>query len=79
MTLPTRTALARLNPAETPLDLLKEIGHTPTTPMKAIRKHCTECCGGNTNEVNKCEVVICPLWPFRKNKHPYAGRVKESE
>ncbi len=34
-------------------------------PLVAIRKKCLECSGGDKNEVATCELVECPLHPFR--------------
>ena len=31
---------------------------------KAIKLHCTECMGWESNP-NECEIKECPLWPFR--------------
>ena len=42
-----------------------------TNPVKAIRKHCLECCGGNQNEVKLCPAEACVLHPFRLGKNPY--------
>lgn len=42
-----------------------------TNPIKAIRKHCLDCCGGNSNEVKLCTVERCYLYPFRFGKNPY--------
>lgn len=36
--------------------------------LKAIRKHCLECCGHQKDEVKKCEMKDCPLWDFRLGK-----------
>lgn len=35
------------------------------TPLKAIRKHCIECCGGSPKEVRLCTDKTCFLWSFR--------------
>ena len=32
---------------------------------KAIRLKCLECSGGRPKEVTLCNIVKCPLWPFR--------------
>ncbi len=34
-------------------------------PLVAIRKKCLECSGGDKAEVASCELVECPLHPFR--------------
>lgn len=45
--------------------------------LKAIRKHCLECCGGLWTEVRDCTPVImpsgerrCTLYPYRFGKDP---------
>lgn len=42
-----------------------------TNPVKAIREHCVDCCGGSSNEVKLCTVEKCALFPFRFGKNPY--------
>ena len=42
-----------------------------TNPVKAIRAHCLDCCCGSSEEVKKCPVHYCPLYPFRFGKNPY--------
>lgn len=43
-------------------------GHT--TPLKAIRLKCLDCCIGSSNEVELCPCRDCPLWMFRFGKNP---------
>lgn len=38
------------------------------TRSKAIRLKCLDCCGGNSAEVNRCELKECPLWRYRTGK-----------
>ena len=33
--------------------------------IKAIKKHCIECCCGSKQEALKCNVKGCPLYDFR--------------
>lgn len=33
--------------------------------MKAIRRACLDCCGGQPGEVRLCPAIACGLWPFR--------------
>jgi len=40
------------------------------SPLKSIRKHCLECTCGSMNEVKKCIITDCPLFPFRFGKNP---------
>lgn len=32
---------------------------------RAIREKCIDCCAGNDAEVRKCELLKCPLFPYR--------------
>lgn len=35
------------------------------TKTKAIVSYCRECSGGSSKEVTLCNLVDCPLWPWR--------------
>jgi hypothetical protein len=54
-----------MSPAE-----LREMGHVPMSPLKAIRAHCLDC-AGSAHEVNKCMALRCPSWPYRMGINPY--------
>ena len=41
-----------------------------TTPLKAIRLKCLDCCCGSAHEVKLCDVVKCALHPYRFGKNP---------
>jgi hypothetical protein len=43
------------------------------TPLKAVRRHCLECCNGSAHEVSLCAAKSCPLWPFRFGRKPTDG------
>lgn len=45
-----------------------------TSPLKAIRKYCIECCGGQYKEVTLCTAKNCQLYPFRGGKNPYYAK-----
>ena len=45
-----------------------------TTPMKAIRAKCLDCCNGSAHEVKMCTVSKCPLYDFRLGKNPNIKR-----
>ena len=47
---------------------------TITSPLKAIREKCLDCCCNQREEVKLCPVEKCPLWQFRFGKNP--NRVK---
>lgn len=36
------------------------------TPEEAIKAKCWECSNGNRLEVDECNILTCPLWPYRK-------------
>lgn len=42
-----------------------------TSPAKAIRAKCIDCCGGSMAEVKLCEIEDCALHPFRFGRNPY--------
>ena len=41
-----------------------------STPIKAIRAKCMDCCYDQRDEVKLCPAKDCPLWPFRLGKNP---------
>ena len=43
----------------------------PLTPLKAIRRKCLDCSGDSADEVRKCVIPDCPLYPFRLGKNPF--------
>ena len=43
---------------------------TITSPIKAIRAKCMDCCYDQREEVKLCPAKDCPLWPFRLGKNP---------
>ena len=42
-----------------------------TSPLKAIRAYCIECCCGSAYEVSLCPATECELHEFRLGKNPY--------
>ena len=38
----------------------------PEELLIAIHKHCLACSGGSRNEVHRCEIKTCNLWPWRE-------------
>ena len=55
-------------------DAASRAGHKPMSPVEAIRQKCLDCSGQQPAEVKLCEMVTCPLWPFRAGRHPYTRR-----
>lgn len=45
-----------------------------TSPIKAIRAKCLDCCCDQRDEVKLCPATTCPLWPFRMGKNPNRSR-----
>lgn len=45
-----------------------------TSPVKAIRAKCLDCCGDSATEVKLCVSKNCVLYPFRFGKNPYVKR-----
>jgi len=45
-------------------------GLNTSTPMKAIRAKCLDCCAGSSHEVEHCGAVKCPLYAYRSGKSP---------
>ena len=43
---------------------------TGTTPLRAIRAKCLDCCYDSAQEVKLCPAQNCPLWPFRSGHNP---------
>lgn len=41
-----------------------------TTPLKAIRAKCLDCCCFIPSEVKLCPATGCPLYPFRFGHNP---------
>ena len=47
-----------------------------TSPIKAIRAKCLDCCCGSASEVKSCTCQSCPLYAFRFGKNPFTTRGK---
>ena len=41
-----------------------------TTPLRAIRLKCLDCCCGSVMEVRLCTATDCPLHGYRKGHKP---------
>jgi hypothetical protein len=60
-------------------DELVAMGHTPMSPLRAIRTHCLDCCAGSSQEVAKCMAERCPSWPYRMGTNPWRGRPSDEQ
>lgn len=50
-----------------------------TSPLKAIRAYCLNCCLENAAEVKACPCSDCYLYPFRLGSNPYRKREMTEE
>lgn len=50
-----------------------------TSPLKAIRAKCIDCCCGSYAEVRKCPCTNCELYAFRFGKNPYRKKRELTE
>lgn len=50
-----------------------------TSPLKAIKLFCIDCCGGSFQEVKKCPCKKCPLYNFRVGKKMVVSERKKRE
>ena len=40
------------------------------TPIKSIRKKCLDCTCYQPKEIRLCEIINCPLYPYRMGTRP---------
>ncbi len=50
-----------------------------TTPVKAIRAKCLDCCCWQLKEVRLCEATGCPIFPYRFGKNPNRAGIGHSK
>jgi hypothetical protein len=62
-----------LDPRRIATEDLRALGH-PTSPAKAIRAKCLDCCCGSPAEVSRCHIIDCPLWAFRMGRNVYHSK-----
>ena len=65
------------DPHQMTLGELVALGHSPMSPLKALRLRCIDCCAGSSLEVRLCTAVSCPSWPFRMGRNPWRAPVSE--
>ena len=49
------------------------------TAVKSIRTYCIECGDGTYKEVRLCQIVDCPLYPYRFGRRPTEAEKAELE
>jgi len=64
-------ALKKWREQATPLTA-EELAHKKRklTPMKALRLKCLDCVGYSPKDVADCDIVDCPLYPYRLGHRP---------
>lgn len=50
-----------------------------TNPVRAIRRKCLDCCMNQVEEVKRCPIEDCPLFPFRFGKNPFRTKREYTE
>jgi hypothetical protein len=45
-------------------------GERAPPTLKAVRRHCLDCCNGSAKEVELCPAKRCPLWTMRFGRRP---------
>ena len=70
-----REEIIGISPSRIPLSDILALGH-PTSPIKAIRAKCLDCCSGSEAEARKCVVTACPLWPLRMGRNVYHANAR---
>ena len=58
---------------------LVALGHSPMSPLKALRLRCIDCCAGSSLEARLCTAVSCPSWPFRLGRNPWRPPASEAQ
>lgn len=58
---------------------LLRMGFRPMSPLKALRRHCLECCGNSSKEVALCCSSTCEAWPFRMGRSPWVDARKMTD
>ncbi len=59
------------DPREMRPEELVALGHSPMSPLKALRLRCIDCYWGCLKSVRCCTAMDCPSWPFRMGRNPW--------
>ena len=62
------------NPRKYSTKLFKKARYQKTSPPKALKAHCRECCGENNVEALTCVAIQCPLYLYRTGTNPWDER-----
>lgn len=60
---------------------MKRLMYIPDTVSyaSAIREKCLDCCAGSSQEVMKCDLIHCPLFPYRFGCSPHTALKRYKE
>ena len=65
------------DPRQMTAEELVALGHTPMSPLKALRLRCIDCYGGCLKSVRCCTATDCPSWPFRMGQSPWRKELSQ--
>jgi len=65
------------DPKQVTAEKPRALGHSPMSPLKALRLGCIDCCAGSSLEVRRCTALNCPAWPFRMGWNPWRAPASE--
>ena len=65
------------DPCQMNAEELVALGHTPMSPLKALRLRCIDCYGGSLKSVRGCASTDCPSWPFRLGHSPWRKELSQ--
>ena len=65
------------DPRQMTAEELVALGHTPMSPLKALRLRCIDCFGGCVTSVRCCTATDCPSWPFRLGHSPWRKELSQ--
>jgi hypothetical protein len=77
---PQRTHMEKYAPpGPTKAHDLQAAGYEPEPVLRAIRRKCLWCSGGDPKEVASCLVPDCALFPFRMGKNPWRAEATDAQ
>lgn len=70
----TQDLLSQVRMADNPDPTEQRYRDRIRSPLTGIRAFCVTCSGGSPRAAGQCDVVSCPLWPFRLGQNSFYGR-----
>jgi hypothetical protein len=65
------------DPCQMTAEELVALGHSPMSPLKALRLRCIDCYGRSLKSVRGCTSTDCPSWPFRMGQSPWRKELSQ--